>query len=68
MADQSDSSGDTHAAQLRLRELTRDGIRHEDISELRELAAKLYTESAMNDLINPMFSALQKSSDPENQA
>lgn len=65
MADQSDSSGKTHAAQLRLRELTRDGIRHEDIPELRELAAKLYIKSAMNDLINPLFSALQKSSDPK---
>lgn len=58
---------EAHACQLRLRELIRGRIRHEDVPELRELAAKLYAPSAMYELINTLFNALQKSSDPENQ-
>ena len=48
------------AIKLRIQELTKDGIRHEDIPELRRLAPKLYTEEAIRDLIEPLFAALQK--------
>lgn len=45
--------------QVRIRALTSFGIRHESIPELRQLAAKLYSQSALEDLINPLFNALQ---------
>lgn len=49
-----------NAAILRTRELTDGGIRHADIPELRELVKKVYHESALRDLINPLFDALQR--------
>ena len=51
---------DHMAIKLRIQELTKDGIRHVDIPELRRLAAQLYTEDAIRDLIEPLFNALQK--------
>ena len=51
---------DHMAIKLRIQELTKDGIRHEDIPELRRLATKFYTKDAVQDLIEPLFAALQK--------
>lgn len=51
---------DSMAVLLRIQELTKGGIRHEDIPELRRLANQHYSENAMRDLIEPLFNALQK--------
>lgn len=51
---------DSMAVLLRIQALTKGGIRHEDIPELRRLANQHYSENAMRDLIEPLFSALQK--------
>jgi len=56
---------DAVAAQLRIRDLTRDGIQRKDLPELLSLAKRLYHESAMADLIVPLFAALAKAPNVE---
>lgn len=51
---------DHMAIKLRIRELTKAGIRHEDIPELRRLVPQLYSKDVIRDLIEPLFNALQK--------
>lgn len=49
---------DSMAAQLRIRELTKGGLQPKDIPELRELAKKVYHQSALDDLILPLIECL----------
>jgi hypothetical protein len=50
---------DSMAAQLRIRELTKGGLRPQDLPELRELAKKVYHQSALDDLILPLMGCLE---------
>lgn len=50
---------DLMAAQIRIRELTKGGLRPQDIPELRELAKKVYHQSALDDLILPLMGCVE---------
>jgi predicted metal-dependent hydrolase len=51
---------DSMAAQLRIRELTKHGLRPENISELRDLAKKVYHQSALEDMILPLMACVEQ--------
>lgn len=51
---------DSMAAQLRIRELTKHGLRPEDIPELRDLAKKVYHQSALEDMILPLMALVEQ--------